>query len=260
MPNLSQSLVASFARALNANKVPCVLWGHCLLGLHGVPSIVGSIDFVIPDDCLEAGAQALARCIGLVPCTAPQSCVATSQERHSQPPAYHAHVDGDAELTAGLYVQSETLWFLPPLDHLLLPPSCERDLPPYFALASDRAVFPPWRPGRGSGVLKSAADAVVAHKSHVLLEAYMRLFARDQGKRVGSIGISMIAYMHLYVDTDGFSDVNLLPEPFRTSYREFHEGKKPIRQWTWELKDALRLVGDGPYGKGVGLNSSELHI
>lgn len=42
MADLSQSLVASLARALNAAEVPCVLWGHCLLGLHGVPSIVGA--------------------------------------------------------------------------------------------------------------------------------------------------------------------------------------------------------------------------
>lgn len=42
MADLSQSLVASLARALNAAEVPCVLWGHCLLGLHGVPSIIGA--------------------------------------------------------------------------------------------------------------------------------------------------------------------------------------------------------------------------
>ncbi|KAK0702211.1 hypothetical protein B0H67DRAFT_459450, partial [Lasiosphaeris hirsuta] len=119
------------------------------------------------------------------------------------------------------------------------------DLPPYFALISDCAVFPPWRPGRGSGVFKSAVDAVMAPKAHVLLEAYMRLFARDQGKRVGSFGIAMIAYMYLHVDADGFLDANFLPEPLRMSYRELQEGKKPIRQWTWELKDALRVVEDG---------------
>lgn len=42
MADLSQSVVASLSRALNAAKVPCVLWGHCLLGLHGVLSIIGA--------------------------------------------------------------------------------------------------------------------------------------------------------------------------------------------------------------------------
>lgn len=85
----------------------------------------------------------------------------------------------------------------------------------------------------------------MAPKAHVLLEAYMRIFARDQGKRVGSFGIAMIAYMHLYVDEDGFLDASLLPEPLRTSYRELNEGKKPVRQWMEELKEALGVVGDG---------------
>ncbi|KAJ9158501.1 Thioredoxin reductase [Coniochaeta hoffmannii] len=246
MPDLSQSFVASLARALNTAQVPCILWGHCLLSLHGVPSVIGSIDFVIPDDCLGAAARALAQCDGLVPCPDPPSCPATSKERHTQPPVFHAHLDGNLEVTAGLYFQSGTLWFLPPLDHSMLFPSSSLDLPPYFALASDRTIFPPWRPGRGAGVFKSAADAVIAPRSHILLEAYMRLYARDQGKRIGSFGIAMIAYMQLYVDADGFLDADLLPEPLRTSYRELQEGKKPIRQWMLELKDALGVAEEEP--------------
>jgi len=73
----------------------------------------------------------------------------------------------------------------------------------------------------------------------------MRLFARDQGKRVGSFGMAMIAYMQLYVDADGYLDASFLPEPLRTSYRELQEGKKPIRQWTLELKDALGVAKEG---------------
>ncbi|KAH6627374.1 hypothetical protein F5144DRAFT_534940 [Chaetomium tenue] len=241
MPTLSQPFVASLARALNTAQVPCVLWGHCLLGLHGVPSIVGSIDFVISDDCLKAGAEALAQCKGLVPCPDPQSCPATSNERHSQPPVFHAHLDDGLEVTAGLYFQSDTLWFLPRLDDSILFPASSADLPPYFALASDQ-----FRPGRGAGVFKSATDAVVALRSHALLEAYMRLYARDQGKRVGSFGMAMIAYIQLYVDADGFLDADLLPEPFRKFYRELQEGKKPIRQWMLELKAALGVEEEDP--------------
>lgn len=70
----------------------------------------------------------------------------------------------------------------------------------------------------------------------------MRLYARDEGERVGSFGIAMIAYMQLYVDADGFLDAGLLPEPLRTSYGELLEGKKPIRRWMLELKDALGVA------------------
>lgn len=207
-----------------------------------------SIDFVIPDDCLEAGVRALAQCNGLVPCPDPPSCPAISKERHTQPPVSHAHLDSDLEVTAGLYWQSDTFWFLPPLDHSLLFPNSSLDLPPCFALATDRTVFPPWRPGRGAGVFNSAAEAVIAPRPHILLEAYMRLYARDQGKRIGSFGIAMIAYMQLYVVADGYLDADLLPEPLRTSYRELQEGKKPIRRWMLELKDALGVVEEDPQG------------
>ncbi|KAK4242188.1 hypothetical protein C8A03DRAFT_40462 [Achaetomium macrosporum] len=241
MPPISQSFVASIAKALNSTQVPCILWGHCLT-LHGVPSIIGSIDFVIPDDCLEAGAGALAKCNGLVPCPDPLACPVTSKKRTTQPPVFHAHLDDDSEVTAGLYLQSDTLWLLPPLDHSLLSPS-KVDLPPYFALASDQTVFPPWRPGRGAGVLNnSGVDAVFAPRSHILLEAYMRLYARDQGKRVGCFGLAMIAYMEGYVDADGLWDANLLPEPLRTSYRELKVGKKPTSQWMLDLKEALGVA------------------
>jgi hypothetical protein len=36
-----EHLWASLAQLLNAAQVPCVLWGHVLLRIHGVPTIVG---------------------------------------------------------------------------------------------------------------------------------------------------------------------------------------------------------------------------
>jgi len=41
MSNISQEFVASIAQALNASQVPCILWGHILLIVHGVPTILG---------------------------------------------------------------------------------------------------------------------------------------------------------------------------------------------------------------------------
>jgi hypothetical protein len=37
----ADSFVASISRALSLDQVPCVLWGHYLLDVHGVPSIIG---------------------------------------------------------------------------------------------------------------------------------------------------------------------------------------------------------------------------
>ncbi|KAF2459310.1 hypothetical protein BDY21DRAFT_337917 [Lineolata rhizophorae] len=244
MSNLSQSFMASIARTLNSAQVACVLWGHPLLNVHGVPSIIGSIDFVIPDDRLQTGIKALAQIKRLTPCLRGNLCPSHPQERYTPPPAFHMHVDA-SEVTIGLYLQSETLWFLPPLDDSLSSPQ-KLELPSYFVLASDQTVLPPWRPGRGSGVFKSGEYPVVVPRSFILLEAFLRLYARDSAKRIGSFGLPMIGYMEQYVDDDGFLDVTQLVEPLKTFYEELKEGKKPVRQWTTELKEALGIPEEEP--------------
>ena len=201
-----------------------------------------SIDFVIPDDCLGAGAETLTRIKSLTPCLDPVICPSSWPKRHTPPPAFHMHIR-DSELTVALYPQSDTLWFLPPLDSSVLYPK-KLKLPSHFVLASDHNVLPPWRPGRGSGVFESDSDPVVVPKSHVLLEAFLRLNARDAGKRIGSFAIAMIAYTEEYVDNDGLLDSNLLPEPLRTFYKELRQGVKPVRQWTIELRKALGILED----------------
>lgn len=144
------------------------------------------------------------------------------------------------EFIVGLYLQSETLWFLPTLDDSLLSPRQINTSSP-FVLASDQTVLPPWRSGRGSGVFQSGQHPVVVPKAHILLEAFMRLYARDVGKRIGSFGMAMIAYMEEYVDDDGLLDANQLPEPLKTSYGVLRKGEMPVRRWTLELKEALGL-------------------
>ena len=201
-----------------------------------------SIDFVIPDDCLSVGTKILSQFKSLTPCPDKEVCITGSQERHTPPPAFHVHTR-EPGVTVGLYPQSETLWFLPPLDSSFLPTK-ESKLPSQFILASDQTVLPPWRPGRGSGVFKSDCDPVVVPKAHILLEAYLRLYTRDFGKRIGSFGIAMISYMEMYVDDDGLLDASLLPEPLRTFYKELRQGGKPLRQWTMELREALGIRED----------------
>ena len=36
-----EALLASIALALNTANIPCVLWGHALLQVHGVPTATG---------------------------------------------------------------------------------------------------------------------------------------------------------------------------------------------------------------------------
>jgi len=199
-----------------------------------------SIDFVIPDDRLEDGTKALTQLKSLTPCPDREVCPSSSQKRYTPPPAFHIHMK-DSEVTVALYLQSETLWFLPPLDSSFSFPN-ELKLPSQYILASDQTILPPWRPGRGSGVFKSGCDPVVVPKSHILLEAFLRLYARDSGKRIGSFAMAMIAYMEEYVDDDGLLDTNQLPEPLKTSYKELRQGVKPVRQWRKEFREALGIL------------------
>ncbi|KLU91866.1 hypothetical protein MAPG_10815 [Magnaporthiopsis poae ATCC 64411] len=244
MVHLSEEFVASIARALNKARVPCVLWGHYLLNVHGVPSIIASIDFVVPDEDLTHGANALTDVTCLAECPNPAGCITSSEARPTPPPAFHKHVQ-DSDITVGLFPQSETLWFLPPIDSALLSPAGDK-LPCQFTLASHQSTLPPWRPGRGAGVFKPGHHPIVVPRSHILLEAFLRLYARNVGKRIGSFGMAMIGYMEGYVDDDGLLDAGLLPEPLRGFYKELHDENmtKPVRQWTRELREALGVVSE----------------
>lgn len=199
--------------------------------------ICKSIDFVIPDDCLEVGIKTLTQLETLTPCTLGEACLSSSQMRYTPSPAFHIHTK-DSTLTVDLFPQSETLWFLPPLDSSLCTPR-NLKLPSPFLLASDYSVLPICRPGRGEGAFKSEQDLVIVPKAHILLEAFMRLYARDQGTRAGSFAVSMIMYIWGYVDNDGFLDIAQLPQPFKTLYEELKQGTKPLRKFLDELREAL---------------------
>ncbi len=73
----------------------------------------------------------------------------------------------------------------------------------------------------------------------------MRLYVRDLNKRIGLFALAMVDYMMMYVEEDGFLDAQLLPEPLKTSYENLKKGRKPVRQWSKELVEALGTSGQG---------------
>ena len=114
-------------------------------------------------------------------------------------------------------------------------------LPDPYLLASDHLVLPPYRPGRGCGFFPLTADPVVVIPSHVLLEAFMRICARYAWRPGGGFSMSMIYYVQLYIDKDGYLDVGRLPVPLAESYKVLSEGIMPVRPWMLVLK---RLLGE----------------
>lgn len=160
--------------------------------------------------------------------------------RHTPSTAFHIHIK-DPTVTVDLFRRSETLWFLPPLESSLCAPKIF-ELPSYLLFASDHTVLPLWRLGRGEGAFKSNENVVLVSKAHILLQAYMRLYARDQGTLAGSFGISMITYIWSYVDKDGYLDITQLLEPFKTLYEDLKKGTEPVRLFLDELREALGVL------------------
>ncbi|KPI35898.1 uncharacterized protein AB675_10477 [Cyphellophora attinorum] len=147
-----EALIKSVASTLNAQQIPCVLWGHCMLSIHGVSTFIGSLDFIVSDTHLDQAVAILEQSPALVPC--PQTiCPETSERQSSPPPKHHVHHKGCLEFTIQLFSQTDALPFLEPIDQSL---SSKQQLPATYVLASDYISLPPNRPNRGSGHLKEA--------------------------------------------------------------------------------------------------------
>lgn len=143
----------------------------------------------------------------------------------------------DSEASVTLYTQSDTLWFLPTFDESLLPPSL--NLSQYYTLASESNLVPPYRLGRGFGAFDDGTHPVIIPKSYILLEAFMLIYTRDVGTTQGQMAMSMIDYIDLYVDGDGYLDHEQLSDPFKQMYAELKEGNMPVRQWSQKLRSRL---------------------
>ena len=164
-----------------------------------------SVDFVVPDDHLNISTKAFTQLKTLTPRPNPAVCLTSSQESFTPLPAFHMHIKASSETTVGLYPQSETLWFLPPLNNSLASPGTVQ-LPSQFVLTSNKIVLPPGRLGCGGGVFKSNQYPLIVPKAHVMLEAFLRLYGRDFGKGTGRHALAMICYVEEYIDDDGFLD------------------------------------------------------
>jgi hypothetical protein len=236
---MSQEFADSLATAFNDAGIPCVLWGQYLWQVHGVPTIIQAIDFVIPDESLEAAKEVMMTGKFSDPvsaCPDTTKCLDGSSPDRAYPhPSFHMHMD---IYGVGLYVQSETLWFLPPLSATLARPKAN-PLPPYLAFACDRTALPPCEMGKGRGFFDLDQTVVLVPKAHTLTEALMRIMARDDGKKIGACSAPHFCYIGLYVEKGGILDISLLPEPLKKIYEEFRDGPESIGSIEIKLKRTL---------------------
>ncbi|KAK4234484.1 hypothetical protein C8A03DRAFT_37753 [Achaetomium macrosporum] len=242
----AEQIVDSVERVLNAAGIPCVLWGHFLWATHGVPTYIPQLDLVVPDASLATASKAMTAgrfSPPLVACPDPTACLDGSHPDRKHPhTAFHMHIEGTTPTRAVpcvcLYLQSETLWFLPLFSPALASPRTCR-LPPYLALACDRTALPPDEIGMGRGAFLSDQTVVLVPKAHILTEALMRIFARDSAKKVGAWAGAHFAYIITYVHDLGFLDVDLMPEPLANFYKEYKAGLTGYGDITLRLKRTL---------------------
>ncbi|KAI0106886.1 hypothetical protein F4814DRAFT_452098 [Daldinia grandis] len=241
---LDEGLVKSISQLLSDAGVPSVLWGDYLLTVYGVPSIIGGIEFVVPDEKVSAAVAAL-KGSNLKRCPDPRSCV-VSRERTQQPaPAFHMHL-GMSEVDVSIRMHSETLWFIspPPEDIFSRSQSLTRSQASRYIFASDDSILPPPRHGRGHGAFSKEGFPVIVPTAHTILEAYMRLSIAHL-EEYNSFYLSMMAYVAGYIDADGLLDDTQLPEFCRKFWPDFKDGQRQTREMMNELQDYFDKEGAG---------------
>ncbi|KAI1206186.1 uncharacterized protein F4807DRAFT_440190 [Annulohypoxylon truncatum] len=237
-----ENVVKLISALLSDAGVPSVLWGDYLLTIYGVPSIIGGIEFVIPDDKLPTAIAAFKKS-SLLSCPDPQTCIVSGELSQTPAPAFHMHIEG-SEVDISLRTHSETLWFIPPPSSADLEMKASEMSKAYYMKASD-ASLPGPRHGRGHGAFSPDGPPVIIPRAHILLEAYIRLASAFR-KHYVSFFLSMVTYMEEYVDRDGFIDETRLSKPCRIFWDELKRDDKPVRELMNELQHGL---GDGVYTK-----------
>ncbi|KAI1284406.1 hypothetical protein F5Y07DRAFT_393375 [Xylaria sp. FL0933] len=228
-----------FISALLADAgVPSVLWGEYLLNVYGIPSIVGGIDFVVPDDKMPLAVATL-KSSALRPCPDLDACIVSGDSSPFPVPAFHMHIEG-SEVDVSLRAHSETLWFIPPPKN----PSTSKgevaaETKRHYLEASSPEL-PQWRPGRGHGAFSSHGSPVLVPRAHILLEAFIRLASAFREDYCNYF-LGMITYMSEYPFRDGLINIDLLSEPCRSFWDGREQGRLTVR----ELMDNLqRDLGD----------------
>ncbi|KAH9907878.1 hypothetical protein F4778DRAFT_452334 [Xylariomycetidae sp. FL2044] len=214
--------------------VPSVLWGDFLLNVYGVPSIIGGMEFVVPDEKIEVAVATL-KSSRLRRCPDPEACVVSGDSSPFPVPVFHMHIEG-SEVDVTLRAHSSTLWFIPE------PASTSSKMiqKAYYLDASSPEI-PAGTPGRASGAFSSAGPGVVVPRAHILLEAYIRLASAFRDDYVHYF-LSMVTYMSEYTHPEGLIDLSLLSSPCRSFWDGRDEGKIPMIQLLDDLQQGL---GDG---------------
>jgi len=220
LPPLDNRLVASAAATLDAVKIPHVLWGHYLLTVFGIPTIVEGIDFVIEDDFIDTAYDTL-QGAGFKTCKQ-EGCINNRKLPYAPTPHTHLHITESQRL--GLFRKSDILWRLPDLANV----DGES-----IMLASDPTQLPgPDILGRGGRFQQDLPPVRVPTVPH-FVQALLLLAKKDQRSHIG-YWMNWISYLTDYSTENGVFDVSRLTGDYKTYIDAFLEGNHQLRHQAFE--------------------------
>ncbi|KAI1473323.1 hypothetical protein K445DRAFT_311082 [Daldinia sp. EC12] len=233
---INQELVKSISKLLSDAGIPSVLWGDYLLTVYGVPSIIGGIEFVVPDEKVPVAVAALKES-NLKRCPDHRVCPVSRESTQQPAPAFHMHL-GISDVDVSIRAHSDTLWFIPPPseDVLGYENALTRNKASRYILASDDSILPRPRPGRSRGVFSKDGFPVIVPTAHTMLEAYMHL-AIAYREEFGAFYLGMMTYVVEYIDGDGLLDDTQLPQECRKFWHDLKESRRQTRDMMNELQD-----------------------
>ncbi|KAJ9301024.1 hypothetical protein DTO217A2_7800 [Paecilomyces variotii] len=207
-------LVAAISSRLDSVGVPNILWDNYLLTVYGVPTIVDSIAFVIPDKLLTVAYSALLN-TGFLPCALGTGCIYSSM-RYRPTPSSHLHIT--EERVVSLYQKSQTLLIFPDFDKMLHDAGN-----PYIMHASDPQL-PSASPGRGAGRFSSSLHPVRIPTAIKYCEAVIHLLCRDRGSAYEGYWVVLLTYIMEYVDGTSIFNEEALAQPYQRLYHAIKHG------------------------------------
>ncbi|KAF3000104.1 hypothetical protein E8E13_003606 [Curvularia kusanoi] len=200
LPPFDNKLVASAAAALDAANIPNILWGHYMLTIFGVPTVVVvRIDFVVDDDFIDT-ANATLLDSGFKKCIS-NDCLSSKELGYAPKPHTHLHITESLHLC--FHKKSNILWRISDLTNV----DGES-----IILASDPDQLPGLDIiGRGGRFAQDLHPVRVPTISQLVVSLLL-LATRDSETKMckGPYWMNWVTYVAEYCTENGDFDINQL--------------------------------------------------
>ncbi|KAF3934049.1 hypothetical protein ABW19_dt0203494 [Dactylella cylindrospora] len=232
---LDRTLVIELSQCLSQSGVPHVLWGNFLLSIHGIPTIVEDVSFIVDDEDLGRASLVLLSA-GLKECTSPECPKRTTRIRPLS--QFHSHLAMPYKRSILVFRKSETLWRLSTQDE---------DVKNGNIIPAHHSSIPARTIDGGMGPFPVSDPPVYIPSAAFLTDGLIRLVIShfpedDDGPTLPySYYLSMVNYISQYIYAKGRLDEKLLLPAVREFMRTIRYGGLGNGDLIITTKSMLRL-------------------